>query len=546
MFDLESKTGSAKANAFVRDSDSLSLASILHCVAACIFLLYAASHIGFLMMIKDEAIGMRNLVFPSLTNGALYLVVAIIELAIGIACLRNRGQHIVSLMILTFIAILLWYRWAFFLNGGSNCNCLGLLGKLLRINRFQEKSIPIITMTILGVTASPWLFTFFKQKSRALFRTVLLALTLLPHLGLADEIIEIRGLLKSGNYNPHTGEIHLNTSAHSTFLATVCGPAWSICVTNLEHEAAWWTQRFSDGTNTYVLRPSGGSFWHTNPPQSNLNVATIAPSAAAATFDADPFGAALVSITYGLSPHSFSTNKVGILELPLPWTVVRDNPDAFGFKWVIQASPDERFLQTFSVFRETAVDLPDPEELLRPQIDYPETLAEYEAFMRALRYRKATPQGYLRGKYECTEWYRTNDWVIPKATILKVYLPPDDGNFPARIFSLEATNVTMYAGNAPLMPAIAHDTTVADYRYKRANQTRIFKYAEYTLKAGDSWRPANDPALLALADDWLTHGRKYTHFAGSGKRWGAWLVLALLLAPLSTMLLNRLKQPKKQ
>jgi thiol-disulfide isomerase/thioredoxin len=56
---------------------------------------------------------------------------------------------------------------------------------------------------------------------------------------------------------------------------------------------------------------------------------------------------------------------------------------------------------------------------------------------------------------------------------------------------------------------------VADYRYKRANEARIFKYAEYTLKPGDSWRSADDPALLAKAEEWLKHGQERMRFTES-------------------------------
>jgi hypothetical protein len=111
-----------------------------------------------------------------------------------------------------------------------------------------------------------------------------------------------------------------------------------------------------DGTNTYVLRPSGGSFWNTNSPDPDRQLATISPSVEALTLDGDPLGAALVSITYGLSLRFFSTNQFGLVEMPLPWTVVRDNPNAYGFKWLVRGSEDGRFLKDFVVLREEALD----------------------------------------------------------------------------------------------------------------------------------------------------------------------------------------------
>jgi hypothetical protein len=331
----------------------------------------------------------------------------------------------------------------------------------------------------------------------------------------AEQNIEIEGLLESANYNPQSGEAHLNTKAHSTFVARLSGAGWSVSVTNLERGITWWAQRLYDGSNTYVLRPSGGGFYYTNPPNPHLQLATISPSAAAITLDADPLGAALVSITYGLSPLSFSTNQTGFVEMPLPWTVVRDNPDAYGFKWVIHASEGGRFLQDFAVFREKALDLPERDELLRPQLDYPETLPIYQDYMKELRMRRASPQGYRRAQYACTAWYHTNNLVLPKAAKLEVYLPPIDGSLPGRIWNLQATNMTFRAGTEGVLPKIAVETAVADYRYKRGNEARIFKYAEYTLKPGDSWRSAEDPELLAKAEEWLKLGQERMRFTES-------------------------------
>jgi thiol-disulfide isomerase/thioredoxin len=93
-----------------------------------------------------------------------------------------------------------------------------------------------------------------------------------------------------------------------------------------------------------------------------------------------------------------------------------------------------------------------------------------------------------------------------------VYLPPAYGSLPTRVVTLALTDVTIRAGMEHALPEITSDTAVADYRYKRGNQTRIFKSAEYTLKSGDSWRCANDPVLLAKATDWLKNGQVYKHF----------------------------------
>jgi thiol-disulfide isomerase/thioredoxin len=331
----------------------------------------------------------------------------------------------------------------------------------------------------------------------------------------AEQSVEIQGVVESANYNPKTGEALPYSKAHSAFLAKLSGAAWWVCVTNSERGITWWSQRIYDGTNTYVLKPSGGSFWQTNPPNPRLQLATISPSTSAVTLDADPFGAALVSMTYGLSARSFATNLLGLIEMPLPWTVVRDNPNAFGFNWVIRPSAGGRFLQEVAVLREKSLDLPEREELLRPELDYPETLPIYQGLMSELRDRIASPQGYRRAQYKCNEWNSKNDLTLPKASTLEVFLPSGNGDFPTRIFRLESTNVVVRLGTEPLLPEIAIETSVADYRYKRITEKRIFKYGDYTLRPGDSWLSSEDPRILRKAEDWMQHGQEYTHFAES-------------------------------
>jgi thiol-disulfide isomerase/thioredoxin len=351
----------------------------------------------------------------------------------------------------------------------------------------------------------------------SLLRAFVVIVLVVPQVTLAGETIEIHGFVDYANHNTQTGEALSFSKAHSSFVAKQSGFTWSVSVTNVERGFTWWAQRAYDGTNTYVLRPGSGNFWHTNPPDHDLQLATISPSAVALPLDGDPLGAALVSITYGLSLRSFVTNQIGLIEMPLPWTIVRDNPNAYGFKWLIHASEDGRFLNDFEVLREKALDLSEQEEFLRPQMDYPNTLEAYREYLFNLRYRKSSPQGYLRARYQCKEWYRTKKASIPRASKLEVYDPPNVGKLPARIFALEATDVGAHPGIVRVLPEITSDTAVADYRYKKANQTRIFKCAEYTLKSGDSWPPANDPVLLAKADDWLENGHEYAHFEGEAE-----------------------------
>jgi len=202
---------------------------------------------------------------------------------------------------------------------------------------------------------------------------------------------------------------------------------------------------------------------------------------------------------------------------------------------VIHDSPGGLFLSGLELIRDQRLDLNNKEELLRPELDYPETLGRYNSYMADVFERKTIRSGWLRARYECVEWYRTNDLVIPLASKLRAYVPPPNGSYPARVFDLRANEFIFRDAIDDLIPQIRAPTVVNDYRYKRASKTRIFKYGEYTLNPGDAWKSANDPALSAKAEDWLKNGRKFTDFAGVGKRWVAWLLRGLLISPVLAM-----------
>ncbi len=104
--------------------------------------------------------------------------------------------------------------------------------------------------------------------------------------------------------------------------------------------------------------------------------------------------------------------------------------------------------------------------------------------------------------------------------------------YPFHVVTLSATNIALSSAVSSLLPHVEQPTVVKDYRYKRSNATHIFKYADYSLQPGDSWKTADDPKLLAEAADYLVHGRKYEDWANSRKMWTIWILLMAILAPL--------------
>ena len=520
-------------------------ASALHGLAGLLLLGFTASH-GAFLAVADPRQGLPNTVFPFLCNWSVYLLAGLTELCVGLAGLRWRGQPWVNGLILTLVAELLCYRWALRFTGGIGCNCLALLGRLLGISRAQETALSLFFLGVLVLTTIPGLLELGRRRWRAR-STLIPALVLLSCSGslLAEPGLRVWGTVSLREFNPRTGEPYPQQQWHNTFVVTLWERTWEVRVTN-QHRAHWWGVRAFDGTNSYALRPAGGAFvaGHPEQPATNRAQATVIRSPYPVPLGS-VLGEAMVSLTYGWSPETFQTNRAGDVVMPIPWTVVRRNPDAWGFRWKVFGWEDGRFLRAFDVVRDSRLDLPTRQELFRWEIDYPDTLADYNAYLSALNARKSRPDGSLRGRYAVTEWYRAEGRTFPRAARLEVFSIMDT-NHPSRIFELEAAGFEGLKSPPVTPPAIAVSTQVSDYRYKRWNSRRIYKFAPYTLEPGESWPGDRDSALLAAAEDWLKRGRPFTRFADDHKRWFAWMLLGLVLGPMVIWGVRRKRQNKPQ
>ena len=324
------------------------------------------------------------------------------------------------------------------------------------------------------------------------------------------------GRIHLHEYNPRTGKPYPDQQAHSAFVATISGGAWRICITNLDWPQ-WHAEFVCDGTNSYTILPFAtalsapmAGFGNTNPPSTGSDFVTIEPSPRFIQRRTDNYGVYSVWLTYGLSPLWAKPNAHGVVEMPL--SAGRQNPGAHGYKWEIDRSPDGRFARSCRIVREQALDIGDDEELRRMELDYPQSAAQMKEYRGLLVDRKATASGYVKYRYSCTDWYRTNDLVVPAASRTEVSLGPWDGEKPWRIVDLKTTTITVANGIQNLLPKVERPVQVEDYRYKRSNETRIFKYAEYLLRPGESWKAGNDPALLRQAEEWLQNGPTFDEF----------------------------------
>lgn len=521
----------------------------LHGLAGLLLLVFAASH-GVFLTLPDSRLGLDNLVFPFLSNWGVSFCAGLLELGVGLACLRWRGQPWINGLILTLVAVLVWYRWALRFTGGVGCNCLGILGKLLGLNRTQEAGLSWFGLWVLVLSTVPWLGKQLWRVLQVCGGRIALAALLGSPIGLHAELnLQVWGTVTERDYNPRTGEPYTNQVWQNTFLVTLAGEAWDVRVTN-QHHPHWWARQSFDGTNSYALRPARGVFVSeaSYQPSTNLATASLIRSPYPVPVSAGVLGDAMVSLTYGWSPATFRTNQAGMVVVPIPWTSVRNNPGAWGYQWRVHGWQDGRFLRGVDVVRDSKLDEPTSRELFRMEMDYPETRADYNAYQNVLVHRKSEPDGSLRGRYTVTGWFQARGVTFPRSSRLEVFHATPT-NWPARVFELEASGFQFLDEAPQLIPEVAVPTEVADYRYKRWNSRRIFKYATYTLELGESWPGDQEPALLAAAEDWLKRGRPFTRFADDRKRWVAWLLLGLVLSPMviwGMRLKRQNKPPSKQ
>jgi hypothetical protein len=89
-------------------------------------------------------------------------------------------------------------------------------------------------------------------------------------------------------------------------------------------------------------------------------------------------------------------------------------------------------------------------------------------------------------------------------------------------------------------------TLVRDYRYRQVQMPRIYEWAEYTNKPGDSFKTANNPEIIAQRESYFKHGVRYDYYGPNGRRVVAIVLLVTLLLPLPVLLLWRVVKRNKQ
>ncbi len=516
---------------------------MLHLFAAVMLLFFSASHFGFLLISNPEG-NSRNTVFPFLTDNHLYLFAAVFELFTALMIYVYRGNSVANIVILTFVGIILTYRWAFYFTDGKHCGCLGLLGRLLHISKNLEQLIPRIALLSLFVTTLPWICRTGCNFSAWLrSKAAILILILTPMLSSVEaDTIVVHGEYNGAAYNPQTGELYNDKrKVQATFTVYLSGQFWKICSTNSNTGAVG--ELWYDGKDTY-FRNTQVSYGQ---PPSNITFVSISSSPIFLPLDDDRH-MSILWLAYAFSPNMVPKSGT----LPIPWPGVRRNTSAFGYRWDVTPSTDGRFASQITFILDHKLILSNQEELLRPEFIYPmDTQELYNSAIRGVERKRLLPDGFVKGTYECTDWFETNSVLVPKkAQLTSNYSSLDDFNgkrlfiYPSTILNLRANSVEFSDADVDMTPPVTEETKVADFRYRKVESSRVYRGALYDLKAGDEWKTDHDSALLAEQADYLRHGPKINE---SGiliryKNYLVWLLFAILIAVPATIILKKRKQ----
>jgi len=381
-----------------------------------------------------------------------------------------------------------------------------------------------------GLGTNSWVFGGKRGRCTwGLLGPLVLLLCLLGR-GWCGQVIEVRGKYEVVTRNPASGKSQSERPLCVGFVVTLYGDAWQIAATNVDDKTDWAILVY-EGTNTFRLVPYAKHIAVPRP-ESNLVYAAISSSPIYVPSVFDFLSLYMPWLTYGLSPRNVRTNKGGVIELPRPWTIARNDPLAFGFRWDIKPSADGRFVSECKVIRDTSLDLDENDEFLRPELEYPLSLAHMAEYRMALGVRKEIPNGFVNALYRCTMWYETNSMLIPFGSELKLY----SSRFPlepVKVVKLVAESIIVRTGEVrEILPTVDGPTLVYDYRYRKATKKRIFNYAEYTLEPGEGWKSDSDPVLLAQVEYYLKHGPKRILGIRERRALARWVLVMVGVAPI--------------
>jgi hypothetical protein len=524
-----------------------------HYFAGSLLLIFAVSHFLMLGVQLPEQVSIST-VFPFLTHWTLTLLAGILELAVAAVCLKSAGANRANWAISTFLFVIFWYRWALAYTGGANpsCGCGGILGRALHLSKAQEHALPIIVLVLLVLTIVPWLFCnliviagrYLSKPAAMSGKAAVFGFLFFGCCAYGQNTLSVSGTYVVYHHIYYTASstyaLNSNDTRHVAFTCTISGQSRSIVVTNLDSKTVGfgsrtpWESVVYDGTNTYTFVPDSEAA------KGYAVYTTISPGQLFVRDFDEYLDFFVIWMAYGLCPTNLPPPTDGMLELPIPWCNSRNSPFSHGFEWKITPSPDGVFASESRVCRNTNLDLSSAEEMLRPDVVGPVTLAERNHWIEQLQYRSYDYQNTsVVAVCAVKGWGQTNQIMIPMVSELSLgkRLESTDGRFgsatePGIKAYINATNITVCRGVESLLPAVTQPTFVRDYRSRKEDPAGggISYRTEYMLNPGDSW---NDPAILHKADrSRMFFPADFGTTAASKRARFVWLLLALALVPM--------------
>ncbi|HXG49169.1 MAG TPA: hypothetical protein VNO52_16210, partial [Methylomirabilota bacterium] len=246
-----------------------------------------------------------------------------------------------------------------------------------------------------------------------------------------------------------------------------------------------------DGTNQFsvmysdVLRHRGHRTDRRLPVERNTNIAVldIGSYPARASYD-------MRTVWLGLASGRFFAERTNGC-VTLPWRNERLDPRAYGFRVEGEFSDRPPGLPTAIRFvRRRALDLPDPEELKRPERGG----FLMKEWKELLEQRKAWPEGWSAATFTRTRATNFHGIDLPLAWVCEVADAYALDRVSQRI-TVEVTNVAALPAGFHFQPPILGRVVVADGRFRFREGNRGFDEIYHTLQAPAVWPSTNDARL---------------------------------------------------
>jgi hypothetical protein len=165
-----------------------------------------------------------------------------------------------------------------------------------------------------------------------------------------------------------------------------------IAATNVA-DASDWSVALFDGTNSWISIPYAPHFKPQPRPAPGLVFTTISEGPAYLPAATDTVYLYMPWMVYGLRAEFFRRNGNAAVVLPLPWLIPRLQLVAYGYRWQITPLEPGGLPRTFQIIRDTSLDLRERDEIIRPEIDYPESAEERNRYFQVMGVRTFMPDG---------------------------------------------------------------------------------------------------------------------------------------------------------